>query len=340
MELHNFIDKPIGMGAYNDLTTAKKMFICSRKLERNDTAPAGKKIELSLRMQITTASSIKNEEDIEMSEVIGFKIVGVTEQGLAYIEELNADTTVKGKVTEFFDEFNEVCDKANNSGAEDTTGKLEVTSTEQTMETREVEMQEAEPKETTGNVEETENYDNYEELVSVPVDGRDGSIEKPYQVGDTIYFPKVLVAAIMDIEGDKILSSPVFAPMTMVVEEATPEYVKISYKFGVDNWADLDWENWSSVGLDMSNMLVPFRVNSELEQIGTQLIISDSFDNRSDVLIHEEDETEFTFYYQDFDGVGYTEDTEYLNLVYTYFSIPYEECYPYFNCTFIEVPKS
>ena len=60
-------------------------------------------------------------------------------------------------------------------------------------ETQEVETQGTEIQETTGIVEETDNYENYEELVSVPVDGRDGSQEKPYQVGDEIYFPKVYV---------------------------------------------------------------------------------------------------------------------------------------------------
>lgn len=63
------------------------------------------------------SSNINEEEDIEMSEAVGFDIVGVTEQGLAYIERLYADATVKGKVTAFFDKFNEVCNKLNENGA-------------------------------------------------------------------------------------------------------------------------------------------------------------------------------------------------------------------------------
>ena len=55
------------------------------------------------------ASDIESEEDIEMSEAVGFEIAGVTKEGLAYIDSLYADTTVKGKVTAFFDKFNEVC---------------------------------------------------------------------------------------------------------------------------------------------------------------------------------------------------------------------------------------
>lgn len=63
------------------------------------------------------ASDIESEEDIEMSEAVGFEIAGVTKEGLAYIDSLYADTTVKDKVTAFFDKFNEVCNKINENGA-------------------------------------------------------------------------------------------------------------------------------------------------------------------------------------------------------------------------------
>lgn len=63
------------------------------------------------------ASDIESEEDIEMSEAVGFDIVGVTKEGLAYIDRLYADTTVRGKVTVFFDKFNEVCNKISENGA-------------------------------------------------------------------------------------------------------------------------------------------------------------------------------------------------------------------------------
>ena len=62
------------------------------------------------------ASDIENVEDIEMSEAVGFDIVGVTEQGLAYIDGLGADTTVKDKVTDFFNKFNEVCGAISDNG--------------------------------------------------------------------------------------------------------------------------------------------------------------------------------------------------------------------------------
>ena len=63
------------------------------------------------------ASDIESEEDIEMSEAVGFEIAGVTKEGLAYIDSLYADTTVKGKVAAFFDKFNEVCNMINENGA-------------------------------------------------------------------------------------------------------------------------------------------------------------------------------------------------------------------------------
>lgn len=63
------------------------------------------------------ASDIESEEDIEMSEAVGFEIAGVTKEGLAYIDSLYADTTVKGKVTAFFDKFNEVCGAISDNGA-------------------------------------------------------------------------------------------------------------------------------------------------------------------------------------------------------------------------------
>lgn len=225
-------------------------------------------------------------------------------------------------------------------GTENTTEQQEVIATEQITETEEVEtetqevaIQETETQETADNVEETENYDNYEELVSVPVDGRDGSKENPYQVGDTIYFPKVVVGWDNDYE------NAIFSPFTVVVEEATSEYVKVSYKFGVDSWEDLDWENWYDQCIEMATLLTPFREDSELNQVGTQLGAYNSLNNQSDIVIQEANKTETTLYYQDFDGVGCTEDTAYLMLVYSIFSIPMEECVPYFNCTFIEVPK-
>lgn len=120
-------------------------------------------------------------------------------------------------------------------GTENTAEQQEVIATEQTMETQEVETetqevetQETATQETADNVEEKENYDDYEELESVPVDGRDGSKENPYQVGDEINFPQVCVFNNTELGG------VVYSSLTVSVEEATSEYVKIAFEFGAD----------------------------------------------------------------------------------------------------------
>lgn len=62
-------------------------------------------------------SDIKNEEDLEIAEVVYGDIIGVTKEGNEYIERLSADTATKEKVAEFFDKFNEACNKLNENGA-------------------------------------------------------------------------------------------------------------------------------------------------------------------------------------------------------------------------------
>lgn len=62
-------------------------------------------------------SDIKNEEDLEMAEMLGCDITGVTKEGNEYIDRIDASMATKKKVTEFFDKFNEVCNKINESGA-------------------------------------------------------------------------------------------------------------------------------------------------------------------------------------------------------------------------------
>lgn len=192
-----------------------------------------------------------------------------------------------------------------------------------------VTVQETETKETTETVEETENYENYEELVSVPVDGRDGSQEKPYEVGDEIYFPKVYVG---DPDGNVKYSS-----LSVVIEEATADYIKISYKFG-DHFLDILYDeclftSWH----DMDTTMIPFRFNKEFEQIGTQCNIMNQINKEEDLKNFTGDEKEAVWYWQDFDGKGCIDGTDYIMLMYTRTSIPYEEAEPYFNCTFVKV---
>jgi hypothetical protein len=218
--------------------------------------------------------------------------------------------------------------------AEDTPTVQETETEEQETENEPQETADAETEtaEAVDNVDEAENYDDYEELVSVPVDGRDGTKENPYQVGDTIYFPKVLVAWEQDSEED------VYSSLTIVIEETTPEYVKISYNFGVDSWEKLNIDNWYSNYVDVHNMLTPFRFDSEFNQVGTPLEASSTLGEEEYVIFYKDDPTEFTLYYQDFDQMGCIEGTDYLMLIFNQYSDALmEEGEAGFNCTVIKV---
>ena len=192
--------------------------------------------------------------------------------------------------------------------------------------------QEPEPQETTETVEETENYNDYAELVSVPVDGRDGSQENPYQVGDEIYFPKLFVG--FDNEEAK------YSSLSVSIEEATEDYIKISFKFGDDFWDvmynDGSFFAWS----DMDRFMLPLRADKEFKQVGTQCSISTPLNNTEDLYNFTGDAKEAVWYWQDFDGKGCIEGTDYIMLTFLKYDIPYEETESYFNCTFIEVPNS
>lgn len=63
------------------------------------------------------ASDIESEEDIEMSEAVGFDILGLTAEGIAYIEKLNDKPELKEKVAMFFNKFSEVCGAISENGA-------------------------------------------------------------------------------------------------------------------------------------------------------------------------------------------------------------------------------
>ena len=204
----------------------------------------------------------------------------------------------------------------------------------ETQETGEAEIQEAktqesETQETTETVEETENYENYEELVSVPVDGRDGSQEKPYQVGDEIYFPKVYVGGAYENEK--------YSSLSVVIEEVTADYIKISFKFGNHFWDiwydDFLFTSW----YDMDAIIMPFRFNKEFEQIGAPCSIMNQLNKEEDLVNFTGNEKEAVWYWQDSDGKGCIDGTEYIMLMYTRTRITYEEAEPYFNCTFVKI---
>lgn len=197
-----------------------------------------------------------------------------------------------------------------------------------TQETGEAETQETETQETTETVEETENYENYEELVSVPVDGRDGSPEKPYQVGDEIYFPKVYVGGAYDNEK--------YSSLSVVIEEVTADYIKISLKFG-DHFWDIMYDDFSfGSWYDMDALFMPFRFNKDFEQIGAPCSIVNQL-NKEDLMNFIGNEQEAVWYWQDSDGKGYVDGTEYIMLIYTRAGITYEVKEPYSNCTFVKI---
>ena len=200
----------------------------------------------------------------------------------------------------------------------------------QEVETQEAEPQETETQETTETVEETENYENYEELVSVPVDGRDGSQEKPYQVGDEIYFPKVYV-------GTDNVEEAKYSSLSVKVEEVTADYIKISYQFGKEFWDTLYDQYVFNTWHDMDGLMIPFRFSKDFEQLGTQCSVMNQLNKEEDLMNFTGDEKEAVWYWQDFDGKGCIDGTEYIMLLYARFSIPVEETEAYFNCTFIKI---
>lgn len=206
-------------------------------------------------------------------------------------------------------------------GKENTTEQQEVIATEQTTETQEVETetqevatQETETQETADNVEETENYDNNEELVSVPVDGRDGSKENPYQVGDKIYIPKILVA---HESGEDIYSS-----ITVSIEEVTSEYVKIAFEFGTDFLSYQSFSSWYGIG----DIVKAHCCNENFEIIGNTFNALNQLNDSDDMMNYNWTASEKVLYYQDCEAFkGCTEDTAYIQLTYKVNPYLYEE---------------
>jgi len=70
------------------------------------------------------ASDIESEEDIEMSEAVGYDIVGLTAKGINFINGLMEDKTWGDKVKDFFVKFDNVCEKVADSGIVKLTGAL------------------------------------------------------------------------------------------------------------------------------------------------------------------------------------------------------------------------
>ena len=79
-------------------------------------------------MQLTqfgyVISDIESEEDIEMSEAVGYDIKGLTPKAIEYVSDLENDKAAGEKVKSFFIKFYEMCDKLANSGTVNLAGKL------------------------------------------------------------------------------------------------------------------------------------------------------------------------------------------------------------------------
>lgn len=186
----------------------------------------------------------------------------------------------------------------------------------QETETQEEKTQEVETEvqETADNVEEIENYDNYEELVSVPVDGRDGSKENPYQVGDKIYLPKILVAH----EGGK----DIYSSITVSIEEVTSEYVKIAFEFGTDFLSYQSFSSWYGIG----DIVKAHCCNENFEIVGNTFNALNQLNDSDDMMNYDWSESEKVLYYQDYEAFkGCTEDTAYIQLTYKVNPYLYEE---------------
>lgn len=62
------------------------------------------------------SSDIESEEDIEMSEAVGFDISGLTPMGIEYVADLIKDETIGSKVKAFFVKADDFLGKLANSG--------------------------------------------------------------------------------------------------------------------------------------------------------------------------------------------------------------------------------
>ena len=106
----------------------------------------------------------------------------------------------------------------------------------QETETQETETQETEVQETADSVISDENNESDiitdSERISVPCDGRDGTEDAPYKIGDAIVFPNYTIGYTDELEA-------VSSTVTLVVQEATSDYIKVSVDYGIDSWAGI-----------------------------------------------------------------------------------------------------
>lgn len=116
--------------AMSDLATKENRFDCLNDVIDEVLADGAIDRDLYLHsiMELTqlgyVESDIESEDDIEMSEAVGYDIVGLTPKGLEYVNDIINEPTLGGKVKNFFKEFDNVCKKVANSGIGDLTGSL------------------------------------------------------------------------------------------------------------------------------------------------------------------------------------------------------------------------
>lgn len=222
------------------------------------------------------------------------------------------------------------CGKENTTEQQEVIATEQITETEtvgeqaeQEMEPQELETQETEIEETADNAEDSINFDDYEELVSVSVDGRDGSKENPYQVGDKIYLPKILVA---HESGENIYSS-----ITMSIEEVTSEYVKIAFEFGTDFLSYQSFSSWYGIG----DIVKAHCCNENFEIVGNTFNALNQLNDSDDMMNYGWSETEKVLYYQDYEAFkGCTEETAYIQLTYKVNPYLYEEAEEALQCDY------
>lgn len=124
-------------------------------------------------------------------------------------------------------------------GAEDTVivQETEMQETEtQEDKTQETEVQESEVQEIADNAISDENNESdiitNSERISVPCDGRDGTADAPYKIGDEIVFPNYMI-------GHTDENEEFYSNITLVVQEATSDYIKVSVDYGIESWAGI-----------------------------------------------------------------------------------------------------
>ena len=108
--------------AMSDLATKENRFDCLNDVIDEVLADGAIDRDLYLHsiMELTqlgyVKSDIESEDDIEMSEAVGYDIVGLTPKGVEYVNDILKEPTLGEKAKHFFKEFDNVCGKLANSG--------------------------------------------------------------------------------------------------------------------------------------------------------------------------------------------------------------------------------